>query len=85
MGNLWKGISDEKLINAERELLRHGNHLTDSDFTIQDISLDGDPLSENYIHQITIKPVREGLPKLVMLHGFGGGGAIFIKMLPYLR
>lgn len=84
MGNTWKGISDEKLQNSEKELLLHGNKLKLEDLIFENVNLDGRPGSENYIHEVTLKGKREGLPKLVMIHGFGGGGAIFCNMLPYL-
>ena len=29
--------------------------------------------------------MRPGLPKIVMIHGFGGGGAIFYKMIKHLK
>jgi hypothetical protein len=85
MGNLWKGISDQKLADAEKALLTHKNLLTEADILIENVNLDGRYNSQNFIHQVTIKPASEGLPKLVMIHGFGGGGAIFVKMIPYLR
>lgn len=39
---------------------------------------------ENFIHEIKVT-CQENLPKLVMIHGFGGGGAVFYKMLKHLR
>ena len=61
------------------------------DFTTRDVpiwqnqgSLPGN-LSDYYIHEIRVKPAREGLPKLLMVHGFGGGGATFYKRLRHLR
>lgn len=32
-----------------------------------------------------MRPTRDGLPKLLMIHGFGGGGAVFYKMIKHLR
>ena len=32
-----------------------------------------------------VRPENEHLPKLVMIHGFGGGGAVFFKMIKHLR
>ena len=32
-----------------------------------------------------MRPKAEGLPKLVMIHGYGGGGAVFYKMMKHLR
>jgi pimeloyl-ACP methyl ester carboxylesterase len=40
---------------------------------------------ELYMHSIQVTPDREGLPKLVMIHGFGGAGAFYCRMLSYLR
>lgn len=85
MGNMWKGCSDEKLLQSEIDLLIHNNKLAIDDILIENINLDGSTNSQNYIHQVTIRPVREGLPRIVMIHGFGGGGAVFCNMLPYLR
>ena len=84
MGNAWKGCSDEKLLESEIDLLIHNNKITREDILIENINLDGRADSQNYIHQITIKPKKEGLPKIVMIHGFGGGGAVFCNMIPYL-
>ena len=41
--------------------------------------------SEYYIHEVKIKPAQEGLPKIVLIHGFQGGTAVFYKMMGYLR
>ena len=32
-----------------------------------------------------MRATRDGLPKLLMIHGFGGGGAVFYKMIKHLR
>lgn len=50
MGNLWRGISDQKLLTSEKVLLTHNNLLTEADFIIEDINLDGRPNSQNFIH-----------------------------------
>lgn len=42
-------------------------------YNIKNISLDGNPDSENYVHEIHVKPEREGLPKLVLIHGYMSG------------
>jgi len=40
---------------------------------------------ENYIHEIRVKPTKQNLPKLICIHGFGGGGAQFFGMMPLLQ
>ena len=83
MGNTWKGCSDEKLLAAEATLLQAAG-IEREDIIQEDVNLDGRSGSPNYIHQITVKPKERGLPKLVMIHGFGGGGAVFFKMIRHL-
>ena len=41
--------------------------------------------SDNYIHEVRVKGSREGLPILVMIHGYLAGGLQFCKMMKYLR
>ena len=92
MGNWWKGTSHEKLVQAELGLFECVGMRHNEDFTTRDVpiwqsnkgTLPGD-LSDYYIHEIVIKPAHQGLPKLLMVHGFGGGGATFYKMLRHLR
>ena len=55
MGNIWKGCSDEKMIAAELALLLSAG-IDREDIVQEDIKLDDVPRSNNYIHQITIKP-----------------------------
>ena len=43
------------------------------------------PDPENFIHEIKVIASAEGLPKLLMIHGYGGGGAVFYKMIKHLR
>ena len=52
-----------------------------NDVSISDVWID----EETFMHMIEIKPSKEGLPKLVMVHGFGGAGAFFCRMINYLR
>lgn len=49
MGNTWKGISDEKFLAAELKLFTLGG-LSADDIVQEDVHLDGNPQSENYIH-----------------------------------
>jgi hypothetical protein len=37
-----------------------------------------------YIHQVIIKSLNDGAPKLVMIHGYGAGAAGFMRMVPFL-
>ena len=83
MGNTWKGCSDEKMLAAEMKLLQTAG-IECEDIIQEDVNLDGRRGSSNYIHQVTVKPKEQGRPKLVMIHGFGGGGAVFFKMIHYL-
>lgn len=88
MGNWWKGVSIEKLRQAEIGLfesvgMRHDD-LTITNVPIWQNSVSAD-VAENYIHEIRVRPLQPGLPKLVMIHGFGGGGAVFYKMIKHLR
>lgn len=41
--------------------------------------------SEYYIHEIRVKPTRDGLPKMLMLHGFAGGSAAYYRIIRHLR
>jgi len=47
------------------------------------------PLAGNggrdYIHEIKVKGETEGLPVLVLIHGYMSGGMQFCKMMPHLR
>ena len=84
MGNFWTGVDNEKLKESEYKLLQINGIPRDA-FTIKNVSLDGNPESENYIHEIYVKGVREGLPKLVCIHGYLSGSIQFSKMMRYLR
>ena len=41
-------------------------------------------VSEYYIHEIRVRPWKQGLPKILMVHGFGGGGGAYYKMMKHL-
>ena len=60
----------------------------DKDLTISNVSIwqsavNRDP--ENYIHEIHVHPVRQGMPKLVIIHGYCLGGAAYYRMIQYLK
>ena len=83
MGNVWKGISDEKMYQAEKALWKAGG-VDPSLITAKNVHLGGsDP--EHFIRQIDIEPSKPGLPRMVMIHGFGGGGPMFCKMVALMR
>ena len=88
MGNWWKGVSAEKLRQAEIGLFESVGMRVDDDLTITNVPIWQNSVSadvaENYIHEIRVRPLKPGLPKLVMIHGFGGGGAVFYKMIKHL-
>ena len=47
--------------------------------------LDDGADSQNYIHEISVKGAREGLPTLVLIHGYMSGGVQFCKLMGHLR
>ena len=49
---------------------------------MKNVNLSG---SNDFIHEIRVKGEREGLPILVMVHGYLSGGLQFCKMIPHLR
>lgn len=88
MGNWWKGISEKKLAESELKLFTL-NGVPEEAIEIRDVQLDGNgggnSSSQNYLHEIKIRGVREGLPTLVMIHGYMAGGGQFFKMVNHLR
>ena len=86
MGNWWTGGSDfSEHRRLERELYEHSqvpmNHIQ-----IEDVYLDFLPNTQNFIHTVTIISEKgPEAPLMVLIHGFGGGGAIFYKMIAGLR
>lgn len=84
MGNFWKGFSEEKLRQAELEAYISCGVEPDS-ISQQDVNLDGNAISENYIHVVTLKSKLPSAQKIVLIHGFGGGGAVFMRMAPLLQ
>ena len=83
MGNIWKGISDEAMYESEKALWVEGG-IDLSWVTVKNVHLGGDD-PENYIRQFDILPETEGLPLLIVLHGFGGGGPVCGRMALKLR
>ena len=83
MGNWWKGISDQQHRECEERLLEI-NGLSRDDYRIRNVEI-GNGSDDHYIHEIHVKGNKEGLPTLVMIHGYMSGGIQFCKMLPKLR
>ena len=83
MGNAWKGISDNKMYKAEMALWKAGG-VDPSLVTAKNVHLGGDD-PEYFIRQIDVAPLKPNLPRIVMIHGFGGGGPIFVKMAALMR
>ena len=52
MGNTWKGISEEKLVEAEEEMLKF-SHIPIGDFERKNVYID----EENYIRTIQVGQV----------------------------
>lgn len=82
MGNCWKGYSDEKLWQAELDsFLMAGVH--HSSIKQEDIHLsENDP--EDYLHIVRITSDPK-LPIMVLLHGYGGGSAVFLRLASGLQ
>jgi len=60
------------------------NGVPEEAISIRNVRLD-DMNDQHYIHEVRIKGEHEGLPKLVMIHGYMAGGGQFSKMIGYLR
>ena len=84
MGNWWKGVSDARLRECEKALLQV-NGIPDADCRIRDVPLDDSADSQNFVHEIRVKGARDGLPNMVLIHGYLSGGAQFAKMMGHLR
>ena len=50
------------------------NGIPEDMYTIKDVPLDNTNDSQNYIHEIRVKGKSEGLPTLVLIHGYLSGG-----------
>ena len=85
------GVSDAQLERAELGMFREVGLDPARDLQIRNVPIwqnKNEPravLDQYYLHEIHVKPKTEGLPKLVMIHGYGGGGAVFYKMMKHLR
>lgn len=84
MGNWWKGVSETKLAESELRLFTQNGIPLDA-IEIRNVRFDDVGGGENYIHEVSIRGVQEGLPTLVMIHGYMSGGAQFFKMVNHLR
>ena len=76
----------DALERAERGLYESMGLFVNKDLRIRNVVIHqqlGDP--ENYIHEVKVIGNKPNLPKLVMIHGFGGGGAQFFMMVKHLR
>lgn len=47
--------------------------------------MDGAAGSQNYIHMVRLQSQRKNAPKLVVIHGYGGGTAVFMRLAPLLQ
>jgi pimeloyl-ACP methyl ester carboxylesterase len=80
MGNFWKGVSDEKLQEAERRIFSYSG-LSYDEFKITNVQIDD---KGNYVRTIDIRPTTgktDETPVVVMLHGYGASGGIFYKIV----
>lgn len=85
MGQWWSGESEAELERAELALYSHAG-IDQNDLAIRRVPIFKHLKNEeNYIYEVRIKPAVAGLPKLVMIHGFQGGAAVFYKMMGHLR
>ena len=69
------------MVDAELALWEAGG-VKSSWVEVRDVCL-GKP--DYYIRQTDIKPVTPGLPRVLMIHGFGGGGPVFCRMAAHMR
>ena len=86
MGACWTGESSDALSRAERALFESVGLRVNDDFQIKNLPIypeKGD--REYYVHEVKVKAAREGLPKLVMMHGLGSGTAEYFLMIQHLR
>ena len=60
------------------------NGVPEETISIRNVRLN-DISDQHFLHEVRIKGAQEGLPKLVMIHGYMAGGGQFSKMIGYLR
>lgn len=80
MGNYIKGVDDELLLRAERNLFSLSGLDYDT-FKISNVSIDE---AGNYVRTFEIPALNltgEKPPTLVLIHGYGGFAAIFYKII----
>jgi len=82
--NIWRGYCPKKTLVAERDAFVFCG-ASDQSIIQEDIYLDGKVGSQNFIHAVTCKSKIENAKKIVMIHGFGGGAAVFMRMVPLLQ
>lgn len=79
MGNFWKGISDEELLETERQMLSYSG-VDYSLFRFVNVVIDDE---RNYVRTIHLgeDKAQPDKTKLVLVHGYGASGIIFYKIL----
>jgi hypothetical protein len=78
MGNFWKGISDEAYYDCERRMLKYSG-IPLQNFKLSNVVIDEEG---NYIR--TIEVGDKSNQHLVLIHGYGGSGIIFWKVMKAL-
>jgi len=78
MGNSWKGISDAKLKETEKKMLSYSGIPLD-EFSVKDVVIDEDG---SYVR--TMVTGDSSKPKFVLVHGYGGSGIMFYKIMKQL-
>ena len=76
MGNALKGVSDEKLAESEKQMLSFIG-LPLEDFDMDNVAIDS---QGNFVRTIHIG-AGEGRPLLVLVHGYGGSGLLFYRIV----
>ncbi|TNV79164.1 hypothetical protein FGO68_gene16455 [Halteria grandinella] len=83
--NFVKGVSDEKLIAAERGMLAYTG-LPEEEFEFSDVIIDE---QGNYVRTIQVghkqpSPTGVAKPKVVIIHGYGASGLFFYRVMKHL-
>ena len=81
---MWKGSCVQKTLKAELDAFVFFG-VDPLSIKQEDVNLDGKQGSQNFIHSVSFKSKVQNAKKLVMIHGFGGGAAVFMRMIPYLQ